>query len=406
MSIVLNKYVKERHPHISKVDIFSDGPSSQFKNKYVAHFFRELNKMFPDMKWHYFATSHGKGAVDGIGGSVKRVVWKAVSTRKIVVNDAKSFAKAASELCQAVDVEFVGSESLSTTAQSLELTKCFQSAPVVPGIAKYHCLEPIQNGALRCRLFSRQSEWVDVASKNGSNAEEVEGESEVDDAQENDESSSQEESFADGSVDESEKGSEDGIESQSEDRSEERSEEGSEGGSEEGGSKDESEDGRKEGQNDTAEETNPREYLVVDKICVEKEKYYAVDYDTSYYIGRALSYQNDYVKFKFLHKIRGTDKFDWPGRDDINVVHESFVFYGPVLLQHSGPFVLPCLCKVEQVHAMLREKRKKQKKGGARVLSIEHLSSYFSKDMLNSYSIFTYYTNCCTFKNFNVLWKL
>ena len=42
----------------------------------------------------FFATSHGKGPVDGIGGSVKRHVWTAVKTRKVIVNDAASFVLA------------------------------------------------------------------------------------------------------------------------------------------------------------------------------------------------------------------------------------------------------------------------------------------------------------------------
>ena len=31
--------------------------------------------------WNFFATSHGKGPVDGIGGAVKRYVWTAAKQR-------------------------------------------------------------------------------------------------------------------------------------------------------------------------------------------------------------------------------------------------------------------------------------------------------------------------------------
>ena len=31
----------------------------------------------------FFATSHGKGGLDGVAGSVKRAVWTAVSARKV-----------------------------------------------------------------------------------------------------------------------------------------------------------------------------------------------------------------------------------------------------------------------------------------------------------------------------------
>ena len=59
-----------RSEGVQRIDIFSDGPLSQFKNQYV---FNCLPMLFQRhgldrLNWHFFATSHGKGAVDGIGG--------------------------------------------------------------------------------------------------------------------------------------------------------------------------------------------------------------------------------------------------------------------------------------------------------------------------------------------------
>ena len=49
-----------------------------------------------NIHWNFFATSHGKGPVDGIGGAVKRYVSTAVKQRKeIVVNRASSFVEVA-----------------------------------------------------------------------------------------------------------------------------------------------------------------------------------------------------------------------------------------------------------------------------------------------------------------------
>lgn len=81
----------------------------------MAHFLHSLRKVV-NLVWHYFATSYGKGAVDGIGGTVKRMVWKAISTRKVaVVNDAKTFADVAAKLCKSVKVTFICSEELGDT---------------------------------------------------------------------------------------------------------------------------------------------------------------------------------------------------------------------------------------------------------------------------------------------------
>ena len=79
---------------VKSVSIWSDGPSSQLKNHYIATSLHALEKHGIKIMWNFFATSHGKGPVDGIGGSVKHHVWTAVKTRKVIVNDAASFVLA------------------------------------------------------------------------------------------------------------------------------------------------------------------------------------------------------------------------------------------------------------------------------------------------------------------------
>ena len=49
---------------------------------------------------------------------------------------------------------------------------------------------------------------------------------------------------------------------------------------------------------------------------------------------------NSFVRFKFLHWV-GAKSFDWPSRDDIDEVHISCVFYGPITLESAGPFAVP-----------------------------------------------------------------
>ena len=55
------------------LNIFSDGPSSKFKQKYLfsnLYLWEEEHDL--KINWNFFATSHGKGIVDGVGGTVKR----------------------------------------------------------------------------------------------------------------------------------------------------------------------------------------------------------------------------------------------------------------------------------------------------------------------------------------------
>ncbi|KAL2102344.1 hypothetical protein ACEWY4_001512 [Coilia grayii] len=101
------KDLQETHPGMRELYIFSDGSASQFKNRYVWFFLASsFKEMFPNVntEWHYFATSHGKGAVDGVGGTVKRAVGTAVLSRQVVLLNAGTFAETARRVCPKMEV--------------------------------------------------------------------------------------------------------------------------------------------------------------------------------------------------------------------------------------------------------------------------------------------------------------
>jgi hypothetical protein len=85
-------YVKP-NSNVRTVRMWSDGPSSQFKNHYMFHFLKLLCKRYNLnlTQWNFFASSHGKGAVDGVGGSAKRIVWQRIKSRQATVKDANDF---------------------------------------------------------------------------------------------------------------------------------------------------------------------------------------------------------------------------------------------------------------------------------------------------------------------------
>ena len=92
--------------------------------------------------WHYFATSHGKSAVDGVGGTVKRTVWNAVSTRKVQsITSAECFAVVAQQFCQSTDITLITRKAIEKVSKKLNLEEVFGDAKPVPGISKFHCME-------------------------------------------------------------------------------------------------------------------------------------------------------------------------------------------------------------------------------------------------------------------------
>ena len=67
-------------PDLNEMIFFSDNVSSQFKNRYViSHLTTMMDEIDVDFSWNYFAASHGKGVVDGVGGILKRLVWQKMS---------------------------------------------------------------------------------------------------------------------------------------------------------------------------------------------------------------------------------------------------------------------------------------------------------------------------------------
>lgn len=77
--------------------VWSDGPVSQFKNKFIVNSIKKLKERYRlnGVKWKYFATAHGKGAVDGIGGCIKKKVFNNVKSRRSVVRNAEEFVESA-----------------------------------------------------------------------------------------------------------------------------------------------------------------------------------------------------------------------------------------------------------------------------------------------------------------------
>ena len=64
-------------PDVKKMIYFSDGASSQYKNKNFVNVCQHINDFGISAEWNFFASSHGKNSCDGIGGTTKREVTRA-----------------------------------------------------------------------------------------------------------------------------------------------------------------------------------------------------------------------------------------------------------------------------------------------------------------------------------------
>lgn len=138
-SNIINK-LKRTHV-ISKIFVFSDGCSSQFKNKFILrtipHFVECFQITF--FQWNFFATSHGKGAVDGIGAVVKRKVWEIVRTQSIVLSNAYEFYDCAKKNISGIDIIFLSSTEIDNL---FELTNnLWLNIRNIPGVKSFHSFQ-------------------------------------------------------------------------------------------------------------------------------------------------------------------------------------------------------------------------------------------------------------------------
>ena len=118
-----------------------DGAASQFKQRYLfsnLHHWEQNTQT--KMIWNFFATSHGKGAVDGIGGTVKRSVWRFVRAGADAPLDAKSYAKIAEQRNPNINISFITADEIQ--AKSIEMTEQWKSVIPVPNTLKLHCIRP------------------------------------------------------------------------------------------------------------------------------------------------------------------------------------------------------------------------------------------------------------------------
>jgi len=125
---------------ISSIDVFSDGPTSQFKQRFLfsnLYYWEQAHEI--SIKWNFFATSHGKGVVDGIGGTVKRTVWRNVRCEKNHILNAKEYAELAKQLCPNIQIDFISKNLIDE--QSGFLNAKWEGVLAVPGTHKVHCIQ-------------------------------------------------------------------------------------------------------------------------------------------------------------------------------------------------------------------------------------------------------------------------
>ena len=108
-----------------------------------------------NIEWHYNEAHHGKGPMDGIGGTVKNLVYRRVLSGDVVINTPKEFANFADQITS-VDCIFL--ENTELLKEPEEVTK----APPIPSTLKIHKTQRVANGSNSfSNLFFKSSEDIE-----------------------------------------------------------------------------------------------------------------------------------------------------------------------------------------------------------------------------------------------------
>lgn len=142
----LYKLLAEFPRSMKVLRIWSDGPSSQFKNKFIAAIIPQFEKLFNiKIYWNYFATSHGKGCIDGIGATTKMIVRKHIRSRDCIVNNSADFVKAFNLTTSKIGIEEVSEREICEINKTLNVTAVYSSAQNIREIASMHQIQVINN---------------------------------------------------------------------------------------------------------------------------------------------------------------------------------------------------------------------------------------------------------------------
>jgi hypothetical protein len=152
--IIVRQLNARMNGSLKVIDMFSDGAAQHFKQKYSFVSATKLQDDGIQVNWHFFATSHGKGAVDGIGGTVKRVVQAAIKTRRCNVSNALEYSECAKQLLDKTTVIHVLSNEIISRKDELDVL--WSNVKSVPGTHDVHCIRSLSVGEIEYSLLSEK----------------------------------------------------------------------------------------------------------------------------------------------------------------------------------------------------------------------------------------------------------
>lgn len=155
--VLLLEWIKEKQDYGNITDIifFSDGAGGQYKNKKNLFNIAQYKERFGyNVEWHCFATSHGKSACDGIGGTFKRNAKRAsLQQDEKPIRTAKELFDWANEKKDSKVIFFFCTNDEYETTEK-ELATRYVNVKTIKGTQSYHSFKPMSQAEYIVRRFS------------------------------------------------------------------------------------------------------------------------------------------------------------------------------------------------------------------------------------------------------------
>ncbi|XP_074029570.1 uncharacterized protein [Leptinotarsa decemlineata] len=146
-------------PSLKKIYYFSDGSAAQYKNrKNFINICSHEQDFGIKTEWHFFATAHGKGTCDGLGGTVKRLAAKASLQRpydKHIMTPLQLFQWSEENI---TSIKFEYCSNLEYSEEESLLKYRIKEAETIKGTQQFHTFIPLSLTELKCKIFSSSDE--------------------------------------------------------------------------------------------------------------------------------------------------------------------------------------------------------------------------------------------------------
>ena len=145
------KLVKCDHPEIDTVHFYSDGPTTQYRQKINFYLLStQIYQMgFTSASWNFMASGHGKEIPDGVGAAIKRAADQRVLHGSDIV-DSKTLVDQLSQTDTSIHLYTITADDIEVVEKEVE----DKTLKTVPGTMKLHQVIVVAPELIKCREVS------------------------------------------------------------------------------------------------------------------------------------------------------------------------------------------------------------------------------------------------------------